>query len=158
MMAVIRLVAVIATALFALSSTKVWAAGQVTGITVNPQLVALGDSLNANVSFKIDLDMFGRGCVASVSLKYSDGSIEDAHPGFGVIFPTFTDIFLQPTKTGIVKVIAKGGTPSGLFTGWPPCGGSAQTQVNVKLKKTKKTVPDKPRKHKDHPINPAKEK
>lgn len=125
-----RIVAVVS--LLTLAATPAWAAGKVTGVSVDKPIVGFGDSLYATVSGTIMKDVFGRGCMVRVSLKYSNGTVEVVHPSFAVDSFPVTGFYLQPTKIGTVKVIADGGAPG--FLGWPSCTGSSQTSISVRIK------------------------
>lgn len=114
------------------AASPAWAAGKVTGVSVDKPIVGFGDSLYATVSGTIMKDFFGRGCMVRVSLKYADNTIEVVHPSFAVDSFPVTGFYLQPSKLGTVKVIADGGPPG--FLGWPSCTGSAQTSVSVRIK------------------------
>ena len=120
------------TSLLTLAVTPAWAAGKVTGVSVDKPIIGFGDSLYAAVSGTIMKDFFGRGCMVRVSLKYSDNSVEIVHPSFAVDSFPVTGFYLKPDKIGTVKVIADGGLPG--FLGWPSCTGSAQTSISVRIK------------------------
>ena len=143
-----------ATLLLALSGGHAFAAGKVTGVFAETPYGGFGTSFDATVNGTIQKDVFGKGCMVRVSLKYKDNTVDIVHPSFAVgAFPA-TGFYLKPSKDGLVTVIAEGGTTS--FFGWPPCTGKAT--VTLKPKKTKKSGPGKPRAHKPNPINPAKTK
>src|SRR3569833_3142053 len=102
----IRMLAV--TSLLMLAVNPAWAAGIVTGVSVDKPSIGFGDSLYAAVSGTIMKDFFGRGCMVRVSLKYSDNSVEIVHPSFAVDSYPVSGFYLKPDKIGTVKVIVFG--------------------------------------------------
>ena len=118
--------------LLTLAVTPAWAAGKVTGVSVDKTIIGFGDSLYASVSGTIMKDFFGRGCMVRVSLKYSNNMVEIVHPSFAVDSFPVTGFYLKPSKAGTVTVIADGGQPG--FLGWPSCTGSAQKSISVRIK------------------------
>jgi len=122
----------VAASLLMLAVTPAWAAGKVTGVSVDKAVIGYGDSLYAAVSGTIMKDVFGRGCMVRVSLKYSNGTVEVVHPSFAVDSFPVTGFYLKPSKAGTVLVIADGGLPG--FLGWPSCTGSAQKSISVRIK------------------------
>ena len=118
--------------LMTLTITPAWAAGKVTGVSVDKTVIGFGDSLYATVSGTIMKDFFGRGCMVRVSLKYSNGTVEVVHPSYAVDSFPVSGFYLKPSKAGTVQVIADGGLPG--FLGWPSCTGSAQKSISVRIK------------------------
>jgi len=118
--------------LLALAISPAWAAGKVTGVSVDKPVIGFGDSLLATVSGTIMKDVFGRGCMVRVSLKYSNNMVEVVHPSYAVDSFPAAGFFLKPSKAGTVTVVADGGQQG--FLGWPPCTGSAQKSISVRIK------------------------
>jgi hypothetical protein len=115
-------------ALAACCAGSVAAAGNITGIAASKSSLRLGLTLDASVSGAVQLDAFGKGCAARISLRYEDGTTHVVNAGFLVdTFPTSV-ASVKPTKVGKVLVTADGGYSS---LQWPACGGIATTQITV---------------------------